>query len=102
MHNSRKIAFRRAVDVCMHYCTFIEDDGSNRFESHSVVLNRSFTNLQWLLNNDYPVGGNRKERSHEINYPSLGLHAILDMRDKSLAGRTHSCILDKGGGNRTK
>ena len=45
MHNSRKIAFRRAVDVCMHYCIFIEDDGSNRFESHSVVLNRGFTNL---------------------------------------------------------
>ena len=45
MHNSRKIAFRRAVDVRMHYCIFIEDDGSNRFESHSVVLNRSFTNL---------------------------------------------------------
>ena len=35
------------------------------------------------------------ERPHEINYPSLGFHAILAMRDTSSVRRTHSCILDK-------
>jgi len=35
------------------------------------------------------------ERSHEINYPSLGFHTILDMRDTSSAGWTHSRMLDK-------
>ena len=34
------------------------------------------------------------ERSREIDYPSLGFHAILDMRDTSSVGRTNSCILD--------
>ena len=38
------------------------------------------------------------ERSREINCPSLGFHAILDMSDTSSARRTHSCILDKGEG----
>jgi len=42
-----------------------------------------------------PLGGERMERSREINRPSLGFHAILDMKDTSSAGRTHSCILDK-------
>ena len=41
------------------------------------------------------LGGERKQRSHEINCPSLGLHAILDMRDTSSIGWTHSCKLDK-------
>jgi len=41
------------------------------------------------------LGGERKERSHEINCPSLGLHAILEMRDTSSTGWTHSCKLDK-------
>ena len=45
MHNSRKIAFRRAANVCMHYCIFIGDEGSNQFVSHSVVLNCSFMDL---------------------------------------------------------
>ena len=38
------------------------------------------------------------ERLCEINCPSLGFHAILDIRDTSLMGWTHSCILDKGEG----
>ena len=42
-----------------------------------------------------PLEGERMERSCEINCPSLRLHAILDMSDMSLMGRTHSCILDK-------
>jgi len=41
------------------------------------------------------LGGERMERLREINCPNLRFHAILDMRDTSLAGRTHSCILDK-------
>jgi len=39
--------------------------------------------------------GERMERLHEINYPNLGFHAILDMKDTSSAGWTHSGILDK-------
>ena len=45
-----------------------------------------------------PLGGERMERSREINCPSLGFHAILDTRDTSSTGWTHSCILDKGEG----
>ena len=45
-----------------------------------------------------PLGGERMGRSHKVNYPSLGFYAILNMRDTSLAGRTHFCILDKGEG----
>ena len=45
-----------------------------------------------------PLGEERAERSREINCPSLGFHAILDMRDTSSVGQTHSCILDKGEG----
>ena len=41
------------------------------------------------------LGGERMERSREINCPSLGFHVILDMRDTSSTGWTHSCILDK-------
>ena len=40
--------------------------------------------------------GEKVERLCEINCLSLGFHAILDMRDMSSMGRTHSCILDKG------
>ena len=36
------------------------------------------------------------ERLHEINCHSLGFHAILDTRDTSSAGWTHSHTLDKG------
>ena len=123
-----KIAFGRVTDVCVKQCLWLglicitleksPLEGllmcACTIASSSRMMVRTGLNhtrlfwtevsriCQWLLNNDYPVGGNRKERSHEINYPSLGLHAILDMRDKSLAGWTHSCILDKGGGNRTK
>ena len=46
--------------------------------------------------------GERMERSHEINCPSLGFHAILDMRNISSARRTHSCILDKREGTTQK
>ena len=42
-----------------------------------------------------PLGGERIERLREINYPSLGFYAILNIRDTSSVGRTHSCILDK-------
>ena len=35
------------------------------------------------------------ERLREINYPSLGFHAILDMRNTPSAGRIHSYVLDK-------
>ena len=42
-----------------------------------------------------PLGGERIERSREINYPNLGFHVILDIRDTSSMGRTHSCVLDK-------
>ena len=41
------------------------------------------------------LGGERMERPREINCLSLGFHAILDMRDTSSAGWTHSCILDR-------
>ena len=42
-----------------------------------------------------PLERERMERSREINRPGLGFHAILDMRDTSSVGQTHSCILDK-------
>ena len=42
-----------------------------------------------------PPGGERMERSHKINYPSLGFHAILVMREISSTGWTCSCIMDK-------
>ena len=42
-----------------------------------------------------PLGGERMDRSREINYPSLGFHAILDMRVTSSAKRTHSYLLNK-------
>ena len=48
------------------------------------------------FNNDRSAGGERVERLREINCLSLGFHAILDMRDTSSVGRTHSCVLDKG------
>ena len=35
------------------------------------------------------------KRLCEMNYPSLGFHAILDMKDTSLARRTHSYVLVK-------
>ena len=41
------------------------------------------------------LGRERMGRLHEINYPSLGFRAIIDMRDTSSAGWTHSCILDE-------
>ena len=41
-----------------------------------------------------PPGGERMERSHKINYPSLGFHAILVMREISSTGWTCSCIMD--------
>ena len=41
------------------------------------------------------LGGERMEKPCEINCPNLGFHAILDMRDTSLARWTHSCVLDK-------
>ena len=44
------------------------------------------------------LGGERMERSYEINCPKLGFHAILDMKDTSLVGWTHTCILDKAEG----
>ena len=50
------------------------------------------------FDHDRPAGGKRMERSREINYPSLGFHAILDMRDISSTRRIPSCILDKGEG----
>ena len=40
------------------------------------------------------LGGERMERSHVINYPSLGFRAILDMSEMFLVGWTHFCILD--------
>ena len=46
--------------------------------------------------------GERMERLREINCPNLGFHAILNMKDTPLAGRIHSCILDKRRGNRAK
>ena len=46
--------------------------------------------------------GEKVERLCEINCLSLGFHAILDMRDTSSMGRTHSCILDKGEVNHAK
>ena len=49
-----------------------------------------------------PLEGEKKKRSCEINCPSSGFHAILDMKDTSLVGRTHSRILDKRGENRAK
>ena len=42
-----------------------------------------------------PAGGERMERSHEINCPSLGFHVILVMGEISSAGWTYSCIMDK-------
>ena len=70
-------------------------DGS--FEPACVTLTcfapRFLRVYRWILTMIVPLGGERKERSHEINYPSLGLHAILDMRDTSSTGWTHS--LDK-------
>lgn len=39
--------------------------------------------------------GERMERSRERNCPSLGLQAIIDMKDTSSVGQTHSCMLDK-------
>ena len=44
------------------------------------------------------IGGERMERSREINCPNLGFHVILDMSNTSLARQTHSCILNKGEG----
>ena len=44
------------------------------------------------------LGRERMGRLQEINYPSLGFRAIIDMRDTSSAGWTHSCILDNGEG----
>ena len=41
------------------------------------------------------LGGERMERLREINCPSLGFHAILDMRNTPSAGRIHSYVLDK-------
>ena len=38
------------------------------------------------------------ERLRETNCLSLGFHAILDMKDTSSMGRTHSGLLDKGEG----
>ena len=71
----------------------------NQLVSHSFVLHRSFTSLLVDFDNDHPVGGReRMERSREINYPSLGFHAILDIRDTSSVGRTHFYVLDKGEG----
>ena len=49
--------------------------------------------ISGFLNNDrLAEGGEKMERSREINCPSLGFHVILDIRDTSFAGRTHSCI----------
>ena len=50
---------------------------------------------QWLINDDRPTRRDRKERSREINCPNLRFHVILNIRDTSSAGWTHSCILDK-------
>jgi len=44
------------------------------------------------------LSGERMERSREINCPSLVFYAILNMKDTSSVGRTHSCILGKGEG----
>ena len=38
------------------------------------------------------------ERSLEINCPSLGFHAIFNIRDISSTGQTYSCISNKGEG----
>ena len=46
--------------------------------------------------------GEKVEKSRKINCPSLGFHAIVDMKDTSLVRWSHSCILDKGEENRTK
>ena len=45
-----------------------------------------------------PLRGEKMERPHEINYPIIGFHVILNMRDTSSVGWTHSCKLDKGEG----
>ena len=50
---------------------------------------------QWILTMIIPLRGGRMDRSREINYPSLGFHETLDMRDTSSVGRIHSCVLDK-------
>ena len=63
--------------------------------SHSLVLHRSFTGLLVDFDNDHPTRGEKMKRSREINYPNLRFHVILDMRDTSLAGRTHSYVLVK-------
>ena len=61
-------------------------------------MHRSFTGLLVDFDNDHPTRGEKIKGSCEINCPSLGFHAILDMRDTSLAGQTHSYVLDKGEG----
>ena len=67
----------------------------NQLVSHSSVLHRSFTGSSVDFDNDCLLGGERIERPREINYASLGFHVILDMRDTSSGGRSHSYILDK-------
>ena len=124
MHNSREAPLRRRL-VCMKKMSLIRTYMHNHVQSwkmplrgllrrvHALLHFRygwwSWTGLchthlfctvvsrvcEWLLNKNLIVGGKRKEISREINCPSLGFHAILDMRDTSLAGRTHSRILDK-------
>ena len=49
-------------------------------------------------NNDHLVGGEGKERSCEINCPSLGFHAIFSMKDTSSVEWTHSRNWTKGRG----
>ena len=94
------VSFQRAAVVCI--CTIAFSSQIvvlNQLVSHSFVLHRSFTGLLVDFDNDHPAGGReRMERLHEINYPSLGFHAILDIRDTSSVGRTHFCVLDKGEG----
>ena len=50
---------------------------------------------QWILTMIVPLGGERMKRLCEMNCPSLGFHAILDMKDTSSAGQTHSYVLVK-------
>ena len=74
----------------------------DQLRSHSFVLHHNFMGLSVDFDNDRPAGGEKMERPREINCPCLGFHAILDMRDTSSAGWTHSCILDKVEGTTQK
>ena len=126
MHNSGKIAFRRAIDVCVKQCLRL---GLIRITLEKLPLEgllrcmhallhfccefwywNSLYHIhlfstaiswicQWLLNNDRLIRGEGKERLCEINCPSLGFHAILSMKDTSLVERTHSRNWTKGKGS---